>query len=137
MKWTKEQIDKKVGELMAMLKISEFKDRYPAELSGGQQQRVAIARTLATGPKTLFMDEPLSNLDAKLRMEMRAELKRLHHAGNYQAVIQKRMEEIVGEVNKELQGYKKISRVTVVDKPLPLTSTKKVKRFLVAQEYKD
>lgn len=59
------------------------------------------------------------------------------HAGNYQAVIQKRMEEIVGEVNKELQGYKKISRVTVVDKPLPLTSTKKVKRFLVAQEYKD
>jgi len=59
------------------------------------------------------------------------------HAGNYQAVIQKRMEEIVGEVNKELQGYKKISRVTVVDRPLPLTSTKKVKRFLVAQEYKD
>lgn len=53
-------------------------NRYPAELSGGQQQRVAIARTLAPGTQVLFMDEPLSNLDAKLRLEMRYELQRLH-----------------------------------------------------------
>ncbi|MCF7946206.1 MAG: ABC transporter ATP-binding protein [Spirochaetia bacterium] len=78
LKWDKERIRTRVEELLTMLKISEFHDRYPSELSGGQQQRVAIARTLATGPKILFMDEPLSNLDAKLRMEMRTELKRLH-----------------------------------------------------------
>ena len=76
--WPKDKMAAKAEQLMKMLKISEYKDRYPSELSGGQQQRVAIARTLSTGPKTLFMDEPLSNLDAKLRMEMRTELKRLH-----------------------------------------------------------
>jgi len=78
MKWDKPRIASRVADLLAMLKIGEFGKRYPSELSGGQQQRVAIARTLATGPKVLFMDEPLSNLDAKLRTEMRSELKRLH-----------------------------------------------------------
>ena len=77
-KLTKEEIDLKVRHVARVVKIGEFMDRYPSELSGGQQQRVAIARTLAPGPKVLFMDEPLSNLDAKLRLEMRGELKRLH-----------------------------------------------------------
>lgn len=75
---TKEEMEERIQEVLTMLKITKFRDRYPAELSGGQQQRVAIARTLATKPKVLFMDEPLSNLDAKLRGEMRTELKRLH-----------------------------------------------------------
>ncbi len=78
MKWDKNRIAARVKELLQMLRIEQFEKRYPSELSGGQQQRVAIARTLAPGPKVLFMDEPLSNLDAKLRMEMRTELKRLH-----------------------------------------------------------
>ena len=78
LKWKKEDIRVRVDEMLALLKIEQFEKRYPAELSGGQQQRVAIARTRAPRPKVLFMDEPLSNLDAKLRMEMRTELKRLH-----------------------------------------------------------
>ncbi|MGE5677966.1 MAG: ABC transporter ATP-binding protein [Pseudomonadota bacterium] len=75
---SKEEIDLSVRRVARIVKIGMFMDRYPAELSGGQQQRVAIARTLAPEPAVLFMDEPLSNLDAKLRLEMRYELQRLH-----------------------------------------------------------
>ena len=82
LKWDKTRIRKRVDELLALLRIEQFEKRFPAELSGGQQQRVAIARTLAPSPRVLFMDEPLSNLDAKLRQEMRAELKRLHSDTN-------------------------------------------------------
>ena len=78
LKWPKDKIAERVEELLKMLKIEQFGSRYPSELSGGQQQRVAIARTLAPRPRVLFMDEPLSNLDAKLRGEMRTELKRPH-----------------------------------------------------------
>ena len=77
-KYTKEEIDLTVRRVSRIVKIGMFMDRYPSELSGGQQQRVAIARTLAPEPSVLFMDEPLSNLDAKLRLEMRSELQRLH-----------------------------------------------------------
>lgn len=77
-KLSKEEIDLSVRRVSRIVKIGMFMNRYPAELSGGQQQRVAIARTLAPEPQVLFMDEPLSNLDAKLRLEMRYELQRLH-----------------------------------------------------------
>jgi multiple sugar transport system ATP-binding protein len=68
----------RVGEALAYMQLGDLAERYPQQLSGGQQQRVALARMLVTGPTLFLMDEPLSNLDAKLRMEMRSEIKRLH-----------------------------------------------------------
>ncbi len=61
-----------------MVQLNGYQDRYPSELSGGQQQRVAVARLIAMGSSILLMDEPLSNLDAMLRTDMRAEMKQLH-----------------------------------------------------------
>ena len=77
-KLSKHEIENKVAKLLGVVHMAELKDRYPAELSGGQQQRVALARALVVEPQILLMDEPLSNLDANLREEMRFEIRRLH-----------------------------------------------------------
>ena len=78
-KMGKEEMQKRVKESLAEVKMEGYEDRYPREMSGGQQQRIALARMLAYRPKVFLMDEPLSNLDARLRIDMRTELKRLHH----------------------------------------------------------
>lgn len=77
-KMKKGEIKKQVAQALADVRLQGYAERYPAELSGGQQQRVAIARMLINRPEIFLMDEPLSNLDARLRIEMRAELKQLH-----------------------------------------------------------
>ncbi len=75
---SKADIKIRVADALRRMRIDELAERYPSELSGGQQQRVAIARAIVSEPSTLLLDEPLSNLDAKLRVDMRSELKRLH-----------------------------------------------------------
>jgi multiple sugar transport system ATP-binding protein len=77
-KYPKDEIDRRVREAAEILGISHLLNRYPKELSGGQRQRVAVGRAIVRKPKVFLFDEPLSNLDAKLRVQMRAELKKLH-----------------------------------------------------------
>ena len=78
-KLPKEEIKAKTDQFLKLMKIEEFRDRMPERLSGGQQQRVALARALAITPDVLLMDEPLSNLDAKLRVEMRTVIKEIQN----------------------------------------------------------
>jgi len=85
-KLPREQIARKVSGILATTKLTELATRYPGELSGGQQQRVALARALIVDPETLLLDEPLSNLDANLREEMRFEVRRLHDEYRYTTV---------------------------------------------------
>ncbi|HPX71526.1 MAG TPA: ABC transporter ATP-binding protein [Acholeplasmataceae bacterium] len=126
---TKEEIDLKVRRVARIVKIGMFMDRYPNELSGGQQQRVAIARTLAPEPKVLFMDEPLSNLDAKLRLEMRSELQRLHVETNAT---------IVYVTHDQLEAMTLASKICLLDNGLlqqydaPLTVYEKPVNIFVA-----
>ena len=85
-KFDKATIAKKLDAILATTRLAPLAQRYPGELSGGQQQRVALARALVVEPETLLLDEPLSNLDANLREEMRFEVRRLHDAYRYTTV---------------------------------------------------
>ncbi len=85
-KWSATERRARVEQVLALLDISALAARYPGEISGGQQQRVAIARMIAPSPSVLLFDEPLSNLDAKLRVDTRAELVRVHRAAGATSV---------------------------------------------------
>lgn len=77
-KMSKKEIDEKVREVLVLIDLEHIRDKYPAQLSGGQQQRIALARAIALSPDFLLLDEPLSALDAKVRVKLRKEIRQLH-----------------------------------------------------------
>src|SRR5438067_12218239 len=83
---SREDIRRRVLDVLRLVHLGAVAERYPSELSGGQQQRVGLARALVVEPETLLLDEPLSNLDANLREEMRFEIRRLHDTYKYTTV---------------------------------------------------
>jgi multiple sugar transport system ATP-binding protein len=102
-------IAEKVDDILAYMQLDDMHKRYPQEMSGGQQQRVALARMLVNKPDILLMDEPLSNLDAKLRLEMRAEIKNIHSQTGATTVY---------VTHDQVEGQTMASQIAVVNRGL-------------------
>jgi sulfate/thiosulfate transport system ATP-binding protein len=98
----KDEVDERVKELLALVHLSQFADRYPSQLSGGQRQRMALARALAVEPQVLLLDEPFGALDAKVRKELRDWLRRLHDEVHVTTVFVTHDQEEAMEVADEI-----------------------------------
>ncbi|MDB5743695.1 MAG: transporter ATP-binding protein [Polaromonas sp.] len=114
------EIKQRVGEILETVKLSPYAERYPAELSGGQQQRVALARAIVVRPKVLLLDEPLSNLDANLREEMRSEIRRLHDAFRITTVYVTH-DQTEAMATSDRIAVMNAGRIEQVDPPAPFT----------------
>jgi multiple sugar transport system ATP-binding protein len=116
------EVKRKVERAAALLHIESYLDRYPAKLSGGQRQRVAVARALAVEPAVLLMDEPLSNLDALLRLEMRTELKAvLREAGTTTIYVTHDQTEAMGLADRIAVMYG--GKIEQIGSPLEIYAT--------------
>lgn len=121
-KASQEEVKRKVERAAALLHIESYLDRYPAKLSGGQRQRVAVARALAVEPAVLLMDEPLSNLDALLRLEMRTELKAvLREAGTTTIYVTHDQTEAMGLADRIAVMYG--GKIDQIGSPLEIYAT--------------
>ncbi|MBS3649357.1 ABC transporter ATP-binding protein [Pseudaminobacter sp. 19-2017] len=119
-------IAKKVRDMLELVKLAELADRYPGELSGGQQQRVALARAMVIQPRVLLLDEPLSNLDAALREEMRFEIRRLHDAFRFTTVYVTH-DQSEAMVTSDRIAVMKNGRIEQIDRPYSIYNEPKTR----------
>ncbi len=124
------EVKRQVGEILEVVKMGTLAERYPAELSGGQQQRVALARAIVIRPAVLLLDEPLSNLDANLREEMRFEIKRMHDEFRITTVYVTH-DQAEAMVTSDRIAVMNAGRIEQVDSPFELYSRPKT-RFVAS-----
>jgi iron(III) transport system ATP-binding protein len=113
------EITRRVDEILEVVKLRHLRDRYPAELSGGQQQRVSLARSIVVKPAVLLLDEPLSNLDANLREEMRFEIRRLHDEFNI-TMVYVTHDQAEAMVTSDRIAVMNKGRIEQIDKPFEI-----------------